>query len=100
MSKKEEPLASAALKEEEAYAWVVRLASDQRTRQDEQRFQQWLDEDPRNAAQFEQGLSLWDELGTLRQSPEAHAALDHLYDARSVQDNRPGWRASRRALLG
>ena len=37
MSEKEEPLQGTPLKDEEAHAWVVRLSSDQRTRQDEQR---------------------------------------------------------------
>jgi transmembrane sensor len=101
MSEKEELLSQEAQKEEEAYAWVVRLSSDQRTRQDEQRFEQWLQEDEHNAARFDQGMSLWETLGALRHSSDAHAALRHLYDAGTIQDNEPGpWHTSRRALLG
>lgn len=101
MSEKEEPLSSEAQKEEEAYAWVVRLSSDQRTRRDEQRFNQWLEEHQGNPAAFEEGLALWDELGSLRHSGEAHAALGHLYDAGAPADNdRHRWSTSRRALLG
>jgi transmembrane sensor len=101
MNRKEEELPSTSLKDEEAYAWVVRLSSDQRTRQDEKRFQAWLEEDEGNSAKFEEGLCLWDELGSLRRSPEAHAALDHLYDVRPLQDNEPSrWLTNRRALLG
>jgi transmembrane sensor len=101
MSEKEVPLPDANIKDDEASAWVVRLSSDQRTRQDEARFRQWLDEDPCHPAEFEESLSVWDELGTLRHDPDAHAALSHLYDAGAIQDNEPrAWRSSRRAMLG
>lgn len=101
MSEKERLLPSTSLREEEAYAWVVRLSSDQRTSQDEQRFKRWLNEDRENVRRFEEGLALWDELGAMRHSAQAHAALDHLYDA-SVADRRLSsrWTASRRGLLG
>jgi transmembrane sensor len=102
MSEKEEPLpGTSSQQDEEAYAWVVRLSSDQRTQQDVQRFEQWLAEDEDNAARFEEGAILWDELGGLKGNPDAHAALGHLYDSGAIQDNeRERWRGGRRALLG
>ena len=101
MSEKEVPLPDVTIKEDEAHAWVVRLSSDQRTRADEQRFREWLDEDDANGARFEAGQTMWDQLGALRRNPDAHAALGHLYEAGPLQDNHPqAWTASRRALLG
>lgn len=101
MREKEDPVSAMPSKDEEAHAWVVRLSSDQRTRQDERRFKAWLDEDEENSARFEQGLAMWDALGALKRSPEAHEALGHFYEAAAVQDNElNSWMASRRALLG
>jgi transmembrane sensor len=100
MSEKEESLGQVSAKDEEACAWVVRLSSDQRTRQDQARFEQWLEEDEGNASRFDEGLSFWDELGQLGSYEEAHATLGHLYDGSSIQDDEPSLWYDRRALLG
>jgi transmembrane sensor len=100
MSKEDTPLPVRLTKEDEAYAWVVRLDSDQRTQQDEARFDQWLDEDPANGSRFEEALSFWDDLGGLKHSEEARVALGDLYDASPVQDLEPERHVSRRAMMG
>jgi transmembrane sensor len=101
MNDKEEPVTGASQKEEEAYAWVVRLASDQRTRQDVRRFQSWLEEDADNAARFDEGQQLWDDLGALRRNGQAHAILGHLYEhGLSKEPDSERWRISRRVAVG
>jgi hypothetical protein len=80
MSEKEVPLPSTPLKDEEAAAWVVRLDSDQRTRQDEARFSDWLEEDDHNAGRFEEVLDTWNDLGALKGNSQAHAILGTLYE--------------------
>lgn len=102
MAEKKDPgLQGTMSKDEEAYAWVVRLESDQRTSDDAVRFEQWLREDDGNAGRFADGLALWDELGGLKGSSEAHAALGHLYSVSPLEGRVvERWRPSRRAVLG
>lgn len=100
MNEKEDALQATSSKDEQAAAWVVRLSSDQRTSQDDVRFEQWLDEDPGNLKRFEDGLALWDELGALRGNHEAHEALGQLYDADPCDPEEEPWRPSRRAFIG
>lgn len=99
MNKEEQLLARASQKEAEAYAWVVRLSSDQRTRQDEAGFEKWLQEDRLNANRYGEGLALWKQLGALGDSDEARETLGHLYERGppQVAERR---RVSRRAVLG
>lgn len=101
MTSKRPPPQAEATGAEEACGWVVRRESASRTRDDDAQFHDWLEQDPENASRFAEGSALWNALGALKDSPEAHAALEHLYDAGAVRDVRPTpWIASRRALLG
>jgi transmembrane sensor len=100
MGDKEEQVENASRMEEEAYAWVVRLSSDQRTLRDEQRFRHWLEEDAGNAVCFGEAQRLWDELGALHFRPDARAVLGHFYDDGAIEPEQSSWRISRRAALG
>jgi transmembrane sensor len=57
------PLASSHA---EAAAWLARLRADDRTRDDEVRFRQWLAADPINAERFEHVSTIWDDMDALR----------------------------------
>ena len=50
----------------EAAAWLARLRADDRTREDEARFRQWLAADPINAERFEYVSTIWDDMDALR----------------------------------
>lgn len=50
----------------EAAAWLARLRADDRTRDDEARFRQWLAADPVNAERFEHVSTIWDDMDALR----------------------------------
>lgn len=50
----------------EAAAWLARLRADDRTREDEVRFRQWL-ADPINAQRFEHVSTLWEDMDALRE---------------------------------
>jgi transmembrane sensor len=50
----------------EAAAWLARLRADDRTRDDEMRFRQWLAADPINAERFEHVSTIWDDMDALR----------------------------------
>jgi transmembrane sensor len=49
----------------EAAAWLARLRADDRTRDDEARFRQWLS-NPINAERFEYVSTIWDDMDALR----------------------------------
>lgn len=53
----------------EAAAWLARLRADDRTRDDEVRFRQWLAADPINAQRFEHVSTIWDDMDALRDVP-------------------------------
>jgi transmembrane sensor len=50
----------------EAAAWLARLRADDRTRDDEVRFRQWLAADPINAERFEHVSTIWEDMDALR----------------------------------
>jgi transmembrane sensor len=101
MSEKEGPLPAREARDEEASAWVVRMASDQCTRQDEAEFEQWLGEEEGNRERFEEGFDFWNELGSLSENPDALAELGHLYSHAPQGEFGPArWSGSRRALIG
>jgi transmembrane sensor len=52
----------------EAAAWLARLRADDRTRDDETRFRQWL-ADPINAERFEYVSTIWEGMDALRDVP-------------------------------
>lgn len=54
----------------EAAAWLARLRADDRTREDETRFRQWL-ADPINAERFEYVSTIWDDMDALRDVPRS-----------------------------
>lgn len=58
-----------------AAAWVVRLASDQRTRADEQEFAQWLARNPAHREEYELHAALWRGVGALADDDEARQLL-------------------------
>jgi transmembrane sensor len=60
---------------EAAADWVTRLASDQRTREDEQQLQRWLTADSANGAAFDAHASVFNGVGALADDPEARAIL-------------------------
>jgi transmembrane sensor len=53
----------------EAAAWLARLRADDRTRNDEERFRQWLAADPINTERFEYVSTIWEEMDALRDVP-------------------------------
>jgi transmembrane sensor len=61
--------------EDEAASWVVRLASDQRTRADEAAFREWLAGDPAHADAFGECHAVWAGLGALADQEEARETL-------------------------
>ena len=52
-----------------AAAWLARMRADDRTRDDELRFRQWLAADPINAERFEHVSTIWDDMDALRDVP-------------------------------
>lgn len=60
---------------EQAAAWVVRLSSDQRTRADDDAFEQWLGDSPANAQAYADHLLLWDGMAELSDDEDARAIL-------------------------
>lgn len=58
----------------EAAAWLARLRADDRTRDDEARFRQWLAADPVNAERFEYVSTIWDDIDALRDVPRIQPA--------------------------
>ena len=58
----------------EAAAWLARLRAEDRTRDDEIRFRQWLAADPRNAERFEHVSTIWDDMDALRDVPRGEPA--------------------------
>lgn len=66
------PLANA---EEEAAAWVVRMASDQRTRADEEQFSAWLNASPDNAEAYADHEMIWTSFGGLADDDYARSVL-------------------------
>lgn len=64
--------------DEVAAEWVVRLRSDQRTHADEQDFRAWLEQNPAHAQAYADCAALWDGVGELVSSSEAHAMLKPL----------------------
>jgi len=75
----------------EAQAWVVRLHSDQITREDERGFSEWLAADPRHGAAYDEQLVLWRSVAALAHDPAHRAAVSALRDA--------GPNPNRRALM-
>lgn len=73
--------------------WVTRLASDQRTGQDEQGLQRWLAADAANASAFDDHARLFNGIGALADDPQARAILMGSSAA-------PARRVDRRLLLG
>ena len=72
MSKDIEPM------DEAAAQWVVRLGSDQRTHADEQAFRAWLEENPAHAQAYADCVALWDAVGDMVATNEAHRILKPL----------------------
>lgn len=64
----------AALREQAA-AWVVRMASDQRTRADDDAFERWLGDHPANAQAYADHRLLWDGMAELGGDEDARAIL-------------------------
>ncbi len=62
----------------DAAFWVVRLNSDQRTRADEEAFRLWLEQDPAHAQAYADCAALWEGVGDLAATDEAHEALKRL----------------------
>jgi len=81
---------------EVAVAWVVRMASDQRTRADEEAFRAWMEEDPAHAEAYAECAALWDDVGAMASSDEGRTTLKHLRPARRV----PGQMTRRAAIFG
>jgi len=63
---------------EEAVQWVVKLGSDQRTRADEAGFRAWLEQNPAHAQAYADCMALWDGVGDLVATDEAHEILKPL----------------------
>jgi transmembrane sensor len=57
----------------EAAAWLARLRANDRTRDDEVRFRQWLT-DPVNAERFEYVSTIWEDMDALRDVPRSEPA--------------------------
>jgi transmembrane sensor len=64
--------------EEAAAEWVVRLGSDQRTHADEQAFRAWLEESSAHAQAYADCVALWDAVGDMVATNEAHRTLKSL----------------------
>jgi len=56
-----------------AAAWLARLRANDRTREDEVRFRQWLS-DPINAERFEYVSTIWEDMDALRDLPRSEPA--------------------------
>ena len=64
--------------DEAAAEWVVRLGSDQRTHADEQAFRVWWEESPTHAQAYADCVALWDAVGDMVATNEAHRTLKPL----------------------
>ncbi len=82
--------------DEAAVAWVVRLASDQRTRADEDAFRAWMEEDPVHAEAFADCSALWDGAQALAATDEGRKALQRIRAPRQAF----GRLTRRTAILG
>ncbi|HYG27473.1 MAG TPA: FecR domain-containing protein, partial [Caulobacteraceae bacterium] len=80
---------------QDAAGWVARLASDQRTRADEEAFEAWLADDPTHAAAYAEHAELWAGLGALGANDEARSVL-----IGEEPLARPRPHVSRRAAIG
>ncbi len=60
---------------EEAASWVVRLASDQRTRGEIEAFEAWCAQDPRNPDDYVDHALLWNGVAALADNDTARARL-------------------------
>jgi len=76
-----------------AAGWVARLASDQRTREDDQHLQRWLTADATNGSAFDEHAKIFNGIGALANDPEARAILMGGKTVRAP-------RLDRRALIG
>src|SRR3989337_3350636 len=68
----------------EAAAWLARMRADDRTRDDEARFRQWLSADPINAERFEHVSTIWDDMDALRDVSRSEPAPRQLTRRRSL----------------
>lgn len=78
---------------EAAADWVTRQGSDQRTGDDEQKWQDWLAADPANGAAFDAHARIFNAIGDLADNAEARAIL---LGAKAA----PARRFDRRVLIG
>src|SRR5262245_20432255 len=53
----------------EAAQWFARMRDDQRTHEEDERFNQWLAEDPEHERQYQRLEALWDGLESVRSTP-------------------------------
>lgn len=84
-----------------AAAWVVRMDSDQRTRQDEEALRDWLRAHPEAARDCAAQRRLWDGVAALAEDPEARALLRGMHThAHAAPRRRFGRRAAFAALFG
>jgi transmembrane sensor len=81
--------------EEEAHAWVRRLASGEVTRRDAQALKSWCDTSTAHAAAFSEASQFWQALG-----PAARALRDDLAVTGDRRPERRPLRIGRRAVLG
>lgn len=58
-----------------AAEWVARMASDQRTRDDDRMLQEWLAQDATHVAEFDAHAAIFNGIGTLASDDEARAIL-------------------------
>jgi transmembrane sensor len=72
MSRKDEAIEDAAAQ------WAARLGSDQCTRADEEAARSWINKDPAHARAYAQYMGLWDAVGDLVATDEAHQILKPL----------------------
>ena len=72
MSRKDEAIEDAAAQ------WAARLGSDQCTRADEEAVRSWINKDPAHARAYAQYMGLWDAVGDLVATDEAHQILKPL----------------------
>jgi transmembrane sensor len=82
---------------DQAAHWIVRLNSDQRTRTDDEAFRVWLEQDKAHAHAFADSLALWDSIGEMVGTDEAHELLRPLRAPGRGRRNRLSRRA---AVLG
>jgi transmembrane sensor len=82
-------------RDEQAAAWVVRMASDQRTRADEEAFEHWLADKPANADAYDDHRILWDGMADLGDDEDARAILG----VNRLAARTPWFGVSRRSVL-